>query len=172
MSKNSTNARIAANDAAKQPANAPSAPPAKPEASAAPAAGGKKGKGKKEKKTRVAYAIPEGGLTEWPADFDPKKHKPLARAAFKDETVWLDKKATLHEEAAKKLREEAENIRTLGPSASSAKARKLLKVQNELDELRAMLAAQGVDPDVMLAKKRAEKEAAAAKEPKADAPAK
>lgn len=115
--------------------------------------GGKKRK-KKEKGEKVKRekfpGIPEDGLTDWPADFDPKKHKPLRRQDFKDEAVWLDHKATQFEKAAVRMRDEAKTLRSLGTTAERGKAKKLLKITKELEDLKKTLAAKGVDVAALL----------------------
>lgn len=131
----------------------PAAPPPKPEeASAKP--GTKNEDGKREKKKREKYPVPEDGLEAWPEDFDASKHKPLKKTDFKNEAVWLDRKAEEAEEKAKRYRQEAETVRKIGSTKDQKKAKKLLKVQSELAELRKALAADGVDVDALLAEKQ------------------
>src|SRR4051812_38955543 len=87
-------------------ANAPSAKP-----------GTQEPKAKREKKPkveRIDYPVPEGKLLELPADYDPKKHKPLRRKDFKDEALYLDIAAERAEKHAKRLREEALAVRAGG----------------------------------------------------------
>lgn len=146
---------MAKND--KQAANSPEAAPNRPtdEERAAKKAEreAKRAAKKAERAKRVKYPVPEGGLETWPEDYDAKKHKPLSRNAFKDETLWLTKKADFHEAQAKKIREEIEEIKQLGPGKDRAKAKKLMKVQGELDALKAALAATGVNVEELLAKR-------------------
>lgn len=148
---NAAPASAKSDKAAANPLTPPTAP-----ASTAPGTadeGGKKRKKKDkgEKVKRVKYPnVPEDGLDAWPADFDPKAHKPLRRQDFKDETVWLERKATQFENAAKRMREEAQQIAALGTTGERGKARKLLKVSKELDALKEALKAKGVDVESLL----------------------
>jgi hypothetical protein len=140
--------------------SSPNPAPAAPSAtggsdSAAPSAPDKKAK------TRVKYAVPETGLEAWPTDHDPKKHKPLMRGDFKDEAVFLEHRAAQFDAQAKKLREEAEQVRKFGPGGKG-KVQKLQKVQGELDALIAHLKAQGMDVDAVLATAKAATAAATA----------
>lgn len=143
---------VAAGD--KQAPNALT-PPAAP-ASTAPGTadeGGKKRKKKDkgEKVKRVKYPnVPEDGLDTWPADFDPKVNKPLRRQDFKDETVWLERKAEQFEKAAARMRDEAKTIKSLGTTGERGKARKLLKISKELESLKEVLKAKGVDVEALL----------------------
>lgn len=124
----------------------PSTEPGTPDAKGKKA---KKAKGEKVKREKFP-GIPEDGLTEWPAEFDPKKHKPLRRQDFKDETVWLEHKADQLEKSAARMRDEAKTLRSLGDTGERGKARKLLKVSKELATLTEALKAKGVDVDALL----------------------
>lgn len=143
----------------KKPANPPAAPPE----ATAPGTEGQTKKAKRDKVPRVKLDAPEGGFESWPSEFDPKKHKPLRRNEFKDETVWLDRKAEEYERKAKKLRDESEETKRLGPSKERSKAKKLVKVQQELDALKAILQGQGVDVEAALAAAKTKAEGAATK---------
>ncbi len=129
---------------AKQHAQAPAAA-----ASARP--GTKDEKGKKEKKVRAQYAIPEGGLTAWPADFDSKLNKPLKRKDFADESLFLLSKADEYDRRAKALRQEAEESKKLGSIKDRAKAKQLLKMQKRMKEMTDAMAAEGIDVAALLA---------------------
>jgi hypothetical protein len=125
--------------------NAPQAPSAKP--------GVKEPKAKKEKKPkveRIDYPVGDEKLVAVPADYDPKKHKPLRRKDFKDEAVFVDMQADRAERAAKRLREEAVAIRA-GGGKDKGKAKKLIAMQKRMAEMQAQLEADGVDVAALLA---------------------
>jgi hypothetical protein len=111
----------------------------------------KKEKVKKEKIPRVPYPVPEGGLADWPTDFDAKKHKPLGRKDFAKESVYLLKKAEHYEKMAKDLRHEAETGERLGGLKDKGRAKKLLKLQEQFDALKASLQSEGIDVAAILA---------------------
>lgn len=123
-----------------------------PKAAAKP--GTKDDKGKKGEKpakaTKVTYDVPEGGLTEVPEDYDPKQHKPLKKADFKEEWTYLEFQASIHEAKAAALHEKAAESKKLGSSKDRAKKKKLLTLQKRLNELAEELAGQGVDVDDLL----------------------
>ncbi len=116
-----------------------------------------------EKKKRVAKkreAHPLVGNTDptkypfsaIPADYDPKKHKPLKLKNFKDEATFLDYKAARLDAkaasltaSANLLREEAKQERLYGNSDKAKLAKKRAKLQAQLAELEKELAADGVD---------------------------
>lgn len=133
------------------------APAAAPKASAAPGTKDEKA-GKKAQVKKVVYPglIDKDGaptkLEAIPTDFDPKTHKPLKRTDFKDEGLFLEMRAADLEARAAKLRKEASTIRELGSAADRAKAKKLLLMQERMQELMASLREQGIDPDAILAK--------------------
>jgi hypothetical protein len=85
-------------------------------------------------------------LTEVPEDFDRKRHKMLTRAQFEDPCVWLLWQAKILEDKAEVYKKEAEQIAALGTNAVvRKKATQLLKLQQQMEELTAALAAQDVD---------------------------
>jgi len=106
----------------------------------------------KEKVKKTKYPVPNDGLAEWPADFDEKVHQPLKVVDFKDPIVFLDHKAAGYEARAKAIRAEIEEIKIAGPGGVK-KANKLLKVTAELDALKELLKAQGMDVEALLAQR-------------------
>lgn len=56
-----------------------------------------------EKKGLTRLVPPEEGWTEWPAEWDPTKHLPLPKKAFKDKRVWARKELELVEEKKTRL---------------------------------------------------------------------
>lgn len=123
--------------------------------------GTKEEKAKKEKRVRIDYPVPEGGLDSWPTDFDAKVHKPLKRKDFKDETLWLEAKAAEYEKRASAMRDEIETCKTLGNAKDRARAKKLLSMQKRMAEMEAELKGEGVDVDNLLEKLKKRKEAEA-----------
>lgn len=121
--------------------------------------GTKDEKAKKEKKVREQYPIPEGGLKAWPTDFDPKKHKPLKRKDFGDESLFLNSKADDYERRAKALREEALESTKLGGVKDKAKAKKLLSMHKKIAEMTKDMEADGVDVSQLLASLKMAEEA-------------
>ncbi len=128
--------------------------PGKPSA-AAP--GTQAPEGKKEKKPkpervpRVPYPVPEGGLADWPADFDAKKHKPLGRKDFANEGKYLIRKAEHLEKLAAAYRHEAETGERLGGVKDKGRAKKLIKLNEQFEALKNQLAAEGIDVATILA---------------------
>lgn len=120
------------------------APPPPPPPSAAPTAAA-------TAKKRSKYPVPEGGLAGYPDDFDSSKHLPLQRGDFTDERVYLTRKAEEFEAKAKEFRDEIENVTKFG-AGGSKKATKLAAMQNEMELLKKLLEAQGVDVKAELAK--------------------
>ena len=125
---------------ATAPTAAPSAAPNAP----ANSNGEKTTKRPQKLKYAETVTIPDGGLTEWPADFDPKKHQPLPKSIFADEAVWYDGRAAEYEEQAKQYREKAEMCRKFGDAEQRKDALRVAKLQKQLEELQASLASQGI----------------------------
>ena len=106
-----------------------------------------------EKPKRVPYpglnADKDGKTTtrlkDFPADHDPKLHKPLTRKDFENEAPFLRKTAAELEARAKKLRAEAEDAEKLGSASQRAAAKKLRAMFDKLNDLRAELEKDGVD---------------------------
>ena len=110
-------------------------------------------KAKKEKVKRILHPAlkpnAEGKPTEkldgFPADFDPKVHKPLRRVNFKNEAPLLLQQADKLEAKAKALRAEAEACQKLGSQEERAKAKKLRDMFLRMEEIKSQLAGEGVD---------------------------
>jgi len=116
--------------------------------SAAP--GAKAPEAAKGKTERIAYPVPDGGLSEFPKDFDGKKHKTLKRGDFADETVWLEMKATECDKRAAAYRAEATEMKKLGTVKERAKAKRLLAMHKRMAELQEQLKKDGVDVYALL----------------------
>jgi hypothetical protein len=86
-----------------------------------------------------------------PADFDPKKHKPIPRKYFASEAVFYTLRAEALEKQAARFRELAKTAGTVGNVKDKKSAKKLVNMQKRFNELQASLAAQGVDVAALLA---------------------
>jgi hypothetical protein len=113
-----------------------------------------------EKIVRVEYvkAAPadivnaDGRLTAVPEDFDNKLHLSPKKGDFASEDLYSEFKASEYErrgnemlETAKKLREQAAEIRTFGDPATRAKVKKLQRLRDAQAELEAALLAEGIE---------------------------
>lgn len=116
--------------------------------------------GAKEKKARPRQPrVPfEGGkrnedgkLTEVPDEWNAVKHKPLKTSDFVDETMWYELKARQYEKKAQWFRTAATADRAAGKAKDKSKAKQLVKLQRQLSELKAALAAAGEDVEGLLA---------------------
>lgn len=101
-------------------------------------------------------------LKDWPADFDPKVHARLRKVDFENEAPFLEHLADEFERRAKKLRQEANDAKTLGSQASRAAVKKLRGLQEQYSKLAEMLKAQGIDPSMVLNNVQSAPEAAKA----------
>lgn len=161
--------------AVTSPAASP-APPAAPAATAAPTAapanGAAPADGEKKKRTggkpkpRVVYpglykpsdvagADPvRVKLKEIPADYSPKKHKPMTRKDFEDESLFFELQAQVCERKAKRFREMAEESKKLGNVGDVKTAKKLLGMQKRMNEMVAALKKENPELNIedMLAK--------------------
>jgi hypothetical protein len=140
------------------------APPTSAKPGTQDSKGAKPPKEKKERVPRVDYTVPEGGLKEWPKDWNPKQHKPLRRKDFADEGVYLEERAKRYEAMAVRIRQEIADGKKLGTLKEKGKAKKLLQLQRKFDELKKQLIADDVDVDAILATIGSEAEAPAAAE--------
>lgn len=138
--------------APRQAGNQPSAQPGTKEPKA------KKEKEKKAKRIEFPGLVAEENgektrkqLKEWPADFDPKAHKPLRRGDFENESVFLIHRADEFEARAKAYRTEAEAVSKLGSAQDRAKTKRLAAMQKKIEDLKKQLADQGVDVEAMMA---------------------
>lgn len=141
--------------------NTPSAPAAKTSTaqSAAPGAAGdpkaKKDKVKKDKVARTAF-LAEGDAKlkhndERLAKFDSKTHKKLKPSDFESRSEALRWKATQFDAAAARLRTEADRLASLGAIADNKKAKRLLALTSQIEELKKSLADEGQDVSALLA---------------------
>jgi hypothetical protein len=147
-----------------QTPKAPKAPVAPPANSAAPGTPAPE-KAKKAKVVKIdhpaLWSVPKEGedsvrvkIEVRPADYCPKTHKILKMKDFANESFYLEDQAKQLETKATGLRAKAEKLRTLGSTASSAKAKTLVKMQERMAELMASLKAEGVDIDALMGTKK------------------
>lgn len=106
----------------------------------------------KELKSGKKVLRPTTRLDSIPADFDPKKHKPLGRGCFNDESVYLELKATQYEQKAKDFRQQAADMKALGGIKDKAQAKKLISLQKRMMDQIADLEKAGVDVSALKAK--------------------
>ncbi len=86
-----------------------------------------------------------------PDDFDASKHSSLKKKDFKLDHMYFTYRADHLEATVKDMRSKAELAKKLGSSKDRAKAKRLVKMQSKMKELREQLVAQGVDVDGILA---------------------
>lgn len=133
----------------------------KPTPVAKPTAAPAEAKVKKEKKTRPAYpgignASPDiYPFPGTPLDYSFDSHAKLKKKDFKTASDFVIYRAQELEHKAGKLRKFAEELKTRGTGAGAVK--RLEKMVDKVAQLRAQLAASGVDVAELLAKLSAPK---------------
>ena len=108
-------------------------------------------KAKEKRESLPKYNVPQGGIVKVPADYSTSKFQPLDKSDFSTEANYLVYKADKLELAAKRARDAANDALALGNVKDAKKAKKLLKVAREFEELKAMLSGDSVDVDALLA---------------------
>jgi hypothetical protein len=101
----------------------------------------------------VATAVnDEGKLTEVPADFDGKLHLKPVREDFASPDLFMlfraaeaEAKAAELTASAAKYREEADNLKKYGDPAKRKAVKRAMRLRNELADLEAQLAAEGIE---------------------------
>lgn len=114
-------------------------------------------KGKKAKKAKVKRELFPGlwdaenetrlKLSEIPADFDPKKHKPLTRKDFDKESLFYELRARKCEEQAAKFRAMGAEADLIGGSSEKGKLKRAANMKKRFDELIAQLKEAGMTED-------------------------
>lgn len=117
----------------------------------------------------AAYVNADGKFTAVPTDWDAKKHQPLKRKTFADDSQWLELRAQDYDRRAAALRKQAVEGKKLGNVKDKAKAKKLLGMQKRMEDLRKQLEADGIDVAALLGA-QAEKVEAAVEAAPAPAP--
>lgn len=95
-----------------------------------------------------------------PDDFAFDTMKPLKKKSFATDAAYFEYRAKEMDHKADKFRAQAEESKKAGTGAERNKAKKLVKLQSKIAELRAQLEAQGVDVEELI-KKAAEPTVAA-----------
>jgi hypothetical protein len=121
---------------------------------------------KADKPARVKKSKPEfPGLEDGklkvavPSGWEWGKFKPLKRSAFEAEYLHLEHKAAELQAKAQTLLEKAEESKKMGAGKERGKAKRLIKLQERMAELRETLEKEGVDVNALLASvKKSEEE--------------
>lgn len=87
---------------------------------------------------------------ELPGDFDFATMKGLKKKDFATDAAYYEYRAKELEARAAKFRTQAEEAKKMGTSAERKNAKRLVKLREKMDELKAQLAAQGVDVESLL----------------------
>lgn len=90
-------------------------------------------------------------FTAPPADFNIKIHQPLHKNDFKSEVTYCNYSAEILEVKAAKLRKRATRLEKIGGGEDAKTSLKMLKLKDQMAELRASLSAKGIDVDALLA---------------------
>ncbi len=112
----------------------------------------RKAEAQKKRDALPNYPVPAGGLIEVGSDYTTSKFKKLDKSHFKAYHFYLDFGALQFEEKAKRMRQEANDLRVLGDVKDTAKAKKLLKAKRDFEELKKQLEKEdGIDIGALLA---------------------
>jgi len=106
---------------------------------------------KKKKSKRTVFVHTEPLEVAVPEKFDFAKNKPLKKTDFKNEDLFFEYKAAECDAKAIVFRAKAEESKKLGSTKDRAKAKRLLKMQEKMAELREQLEADGVNVEELLA---------------------
>lgn len=96
----------------------------------------------KSKDAKYDVAVPEG--------FSFDEHKALKKKNFETDALYYEHRAVQLELRAKKFREKADESKKYGSRKEQSTAKKVLKLQEKMNELKAQLAAQGIDVESLL----------------------
>jgi len=88
-------------------------------------------------------AVPEG--------FSFKVNKPLKKRDFSADHLFFSYRAEEMDIKAAAFRAQAEEAKKIGSSADRNRVKRVLKLQEKMDELKAQLTAQGIDVQALLA---------------------
>jgi len=88
--------------------------------------------------------------TSVPDGYDFAAHKSLKKRDFAAEWLYLEFRAKDMDYRAEKFRKQAEASKKLGSVADRAKAKRLVRLQDKMEELKKQLQEQGVDVDSLL----------------------
>lgn len=98
-------------------------------------------------------------LKELPPDYDYFKHASIKRKNWESDHLFFGYKANEHEARAAKFRQVADECKKMGGVKERAKAKRLFKMQEKMQELEKQLREQGIDVDAMKAEAKAKAEA-------------
>ncbi len=98
---------------------------------------------KDEKIYPFTEALPEG--------FDFKICKSLKKKDFKEDHLYFEHRAAEFDAKAVAYREEAAEVKKLGSAKDRGKAKRLVKMQEKMSELKEQLTKQGIDVEKLLA---------------------
>jgi hypothetical protein len=98
---------------------------------------------------KVAYPH-DAPLTDWPVDFDSRKHKPLEEGDFAEECqfVYWDNRAETYKQRMLDAEQQAHLCRSLGSREKREKAAKMAKFARQLERLKAELG-DDVTPEML-----------------------
>lgn len=97
-----------------------------------------------------AEGKPTVKLEEVPADYDPKKHKPLKKSDFASEATYCIMRAEELERKAADYRQEADLIKKGGGKKAAQKAKRLAKMQERMEALKKELAESGINVEELM----------------------
>lgn len=90
-------------------------------------------------------------FTAVPADYDHETMQPLKKRDFALDHLFYEFRAEHHDRAAAALRKQAVESKALGGKAAASEAKRLRRMTDKIAELKAKLAAGGVDVEALLA---------------------
>lgn len=93
------------------------------------------------KPEKIPYNIPDGGLSEWPEDFDKKVHAPLKKKDFKDPRPFLKRKREEYLRSADRCQSEIDLIDVYGVDGAED-SKRLSSALSRLEEYISKLPAE------------------------------
>lgn len=98
------------------------------------------------KMDKTDYLIPEGGLIDWPSDWDKTQHKPLKPEDFAgtSEHIYWQRKAKDYQEKVDYANQQAELCQKFGSRDERKTASQALRKMEQAREMLAQLEAAGI----------------------------